>query len=76
MLLYPDIQKAAQDQIDRIVGNGRLPEFTDRASLPFVTAIMHELFRCVAQPHRHTVLLKLLQVASGVSLRFVLTTAT
>lgn len=48
MVLYPDIQKAAQDQIDRIVGSERLPEFHDRDSLPYLTAILHELFRCVA----------------------------
>lgn len=49
MLLYPNVQKTAQDQIDRVVGSERLPEFSDQSSLPYITAIMHELFRCVGR---------------------------
>lgn len=45
MLLYPDAQKAAQAEIDRVVGPGRLPEHDDRDSLPYVTSIMKETLR-------------------------------
>ncbi|CAK5282095.1 unnamed protein product [Mycena citricolor] len=45
MMEHPDIQRHAQDQIDRVVGRGRLPDFEDRARLPYVDAILKELFR-------------------------------
>ena len=45
MLLHPKTQQRAQEEIDRVVGCDRLPEFTDRDSLPFVTAIVYESFR-------------------------------
>ena len=45
MLLHPKAQQRAQEEIDRVVGRERLPEFTDRDSLPFVTAVVYESFR-------------------------------
>ena len=45
MTLYPEIQKRAQDEIDRVVGRDRLPTFEDRAELPFLECIMRELYR-------------------------------
>lgn len=45
MALYPDVQRQAQDEIDRTVGAGRLPEFSDQEQLPFVTAIVKEILR-------------------------------
>ena len=47
MLLHPDVQKAAQAEIDRVVGQNRLPELKDRDSLPYVTAVLRETFRHV-----------------------------
>ncbi|KAL4246397.1 cytochrome P450 family protein [Abortiporus biennis] len=44
MLLYPDVQKKAQAQIDQIVGD-RLPEFEDRQFLPYIDAIVSETLR-------------------------------
>ena len=35
MILYPDVQKKAQEEIDRVVGSDRLPDFQDRKSLPY-----------------------------------------
>lgn len=35
MVLYPAAQQKAQQEIDTVVGQGRLPTFADRASLPF-----------------------------------------
>ncbi|KAF7374545.1 O-methylsterigmatocystin oxidoreductase [Mycena sanguinolenta] len=45
MALYPDIQKKAQTEIDTVIGTDRLPEFEDRASLPFVEALYREVMR-------------------------------
>jgi cytochrome P450 len=45
MLHHPEIQKAAQDEIDRVVGSSRLPNFADRDSLLYVEAIYKEVLR-------------------------------
>ncbi|OBZ72885.1 O-methylsterigmatocystin oxidoreductase [Grifola frondosa] len=45
MLLYPDVQRKAQAELESIVGPGRLPDFSDRESLPYVNAIALECFR-------------------------------
>ncbi|KAI0043715.1 cytochrome P450 [Auriscalpium vulgare] len=45
MLINRGAQQAAQDEIDRLVGPHRLPDFSDRAQLPYVTAIMKEVLR-------------------------------
>ncbi|PIL25684.1 cytochrome P450 [Ganoderma sinense ZZ0214-1] len=59
MLLYPDIQRKAQAEVDRVVGRDRLPEFSDEPSLPYVTAMVKEVLRWrpvtpLAVPHRLT----------------------
>ena len=45
MVKFPEVQKKAQEEIDRVIGNDRLPEIQDRDSLPYVNAIMKEIFR-------------------------------
>jgi len=45
MLVYPDVQKKAQEELDRIVGCDRLPEYEDRASLPYIEALYREVLR-------------------------------
>ncbi|EGO24745.1 hypothetical protein SERLADRAFT_449501 [Serpula lacrymans var. lacrymans S7.9] len=45
MLLHPEIQKKAQVEIDAVVGQGRLPDFDDRASMPYIDAIVRETLR-------------------------------
>ncbi|KAG2068179.1 cytochrome P450 [Suillus decipiens] len=45
MVLYPDVQKRAQAEIDAVVGRDRLPTFEDRESLPYINAIVRETFR-------------------------------
>lgn len=45
MTLYPEVQKKAQDEIGNVIGHGRLPDFDDRDELPYVGAIVSELFR-------------------------------
>ena len=45
MALYPEVQKKAQAEIDAVVGPNRLPDFDDRASLPYINAIVKESLR-------------------------------
>ncbi|KAF9002199.1 cytochrome P450 [Cyathus striatus] len=45
MVLFPEVQKKAQQEIDRVVGKSRLPELSDRGSLPYIEAVMKEVLR-------------------------------
>ncbi|KAF9002188.1 cytochrome P450 [Cyathus striatus] len=45
MVLFPEVQKKAQEEIDEVLGKGRMPEFSDRSSLPYVEAVMQEVLR-------------------------------
>ena len=45
MLLFPEAQKKAQQELDRVVGADRLPDLSDENELPYITAIMKEVFR-------------------------------
>ncbi|KAG1751948.1 cytochrome P450 [Suillus occidentalis] len=45
MVLYPEVQRRAQAEINSVVGEDRLPTFEDRVSLPYVEAVLRETFR-------------------------------
>ncbi|KAF9483583.1 cytochrome P450 [Pholiota conissans] len=45
MAMYPDVQKKAQDELDRVIGQDRLVNFDDENSLPYIQAICREVFR-------------------------------
>ncbi|KAH7928454.1 cytochrome P450 [Leucogyrophana mollusca] len=45
MVLYPEVQERAQALIDSVVGTGRLPNFEDRPSMPYIDAILRETLR-------------------------------
>lgn len=45
MTLYPAAQKRAQAELDTVIGNDRLPSLDDRARLPFLEALVQEVFR-------------------------------
>jgi len=45
VLLHPDIQTKAQEELDAVTGKERLPTFEDRPQLPFVDAVCKELQR-------------------------------
>jgi len=45
MILHPDIQKKAQEELDRVTGKDRLPLISDRPNLPYIRSIMAEVFR-------------------------------
>ncbi|KAI0792429.1 cytochrome P450 monooxygenase [Abortiporus biennis] len=57
MVRHPEVQKKAQEEVDRIVGTERLPDFEDRASMPYIDALLLELYRYhsalpLGVPHR------------------------
>ncbi|KAI0739113.1 cytochrome P450 [Daedaleopsis nitida] len=59
MVLYPCVQRTAWEEIDRVVGPHRLPDFRDQAALPYITAVMKETLRWrpvapLAVPHMAT----------------------
>jgi len=45
MILYPDVQRKAQRELDAVVGAHRLPEMTDMPHLPYIQALMTEVLR-------------------------------
>jgi cytochrome P450 len=45
MVLFPDVQKRIQAELDAVVGRKRLPTFEDRASLPYLDATIKESLR-------------------------------
>ena len=45
MALHPHVVRKAQEELDRVVGNERLPELSDWESLPYISALMKELLR-------------------------------
>ncbi|KAI9572270.1 cytochrome P450 [Boletus coccyginus] len=45
MVLYPDAQRRAMAEIDEVVAMDRLPDFEDRSSLPYVEAVLREVWR-------------------------------
>ena len=47
MMMNPSVQRKAQEEIDRVVGVDRLPDLSDRDSLPYVECIMKETLRYV-----------------------------
>ncbi|KAL4256194.1 cytochrome P450 family protein [Pleurotus pulmonarius] len=59
LLLYPEVQKKGQEEIDRVIGSDRLPTFEDYQSLPYVECVTQEILRWhpsvpIGVPHRST----------------------
>ncbi|KAH9917465.1 cytochrome P450 [Fomitopsis serialis] len=57
MAKHPEVQKKAQEEIDRAVGTDRLPLLQDRHRLPYIDAIISEVLRWkpavpLGMPHR------------------------
>ncbi|KAJ6535985.1 cytochrome P450 [Mycena vulgaris] len=48
MLLNPDAQKKGQDAIDAVTGRKYIPDFSDYGDIPYIDAIVNEVFRCSA----------------------------
>jgi cytochrome P450 len=47
MVCYPEVQKKAQAELDGVL-NGRLPEHSDFPSLPYLSALVKEIYRYAA----------------------------
>ncbi|KAJ3560613.1 hypothetical protein NP233_g10721 [Leucocoprinus birnbaumii] len=45
MLKYPEVQRKAQREVDSVVGFERLPDYSDRENLPYLTAVLKEVIR-------------------------------
>lgn len=45
MSVFPNVQKKAQEEIDRVVGPNRLPTYADRENLPYINAMVKEVLR-------------------------------
>lgn len=45
MIKFPEVQRKAQEEIERVVGTDRLPSFQDREKLPYVNAVVKEAIR-------------------------------
>ncbi|KAF9456686.1 cytochrome P450 [Collybia nuda] len=59
MVLNPEAQRKAQDELGKVLGRGRLPTFGDRDRLPYIEALIKEIYRWnpvapLALPHRLT----------------------
>nr|CAD7198873.1 unnamed protein product [Timema douglasi] len=57
LLLFPEVQKRAQDEIDAVVGRDRLPSLNDRPHMPYMEAMVLEsvrmfMGRTFSIPHR------------------------
>lgn len=45
MILFPEVQTRARQELDRVVGHDRLPTFGDREDLPYLSAVVKEVLR-------------------------------
>jgi cytochrome P450 len=45
MALHPEAQAKAQEELKMVIGTDRLPDFSDRESLPYVNALIKETMR-------------------------------
>ncbi|OQU96412.1 hypothetical protein CLAIMM_02496 isoform 1 [Cladophialophora immunda] len=45
MLLYPDVMRKGQAELDSVLGPTHFPKFEDRDSLPYIDAIIKEILR-------------------------------
>jgi len=45
MLIYPNVQRKAKQELDSIIGLDRLPNFSDKPNLAYLSAIIKEVLR-------------------------------
>ncbi|KAH9929334.1 cytochrome P450 [Fomitopsis serialis] len=49
MVLHPAVYKKAQEELDRVVGNTRLPTLEDRPNLPYIDCVIKETYRAMTR---------------------------
>ena len=59
MIVYPDVQRKAQEELDRVIGGERLPLASDLDKLPYIEAVLKETHRWhpvapLGLPHKST----------------------
>ena len=57
MILHPQVQDRAQEELDRVIGRERLPTLEDEEDLPYIGALIKEVIRWmpiapIGFPHR------------------------
>ena len=73
MLMFPDVQKKAQAEIDRVTGGSRMPDFSDRASMVYLEATYREVLRwCQVTPLGRLSFFRCSDRLSGADTRFAL----
>lgn len=45
LVIHPEVQAKAQQELDSVIGRGRLPDFNDRHALPYINAVVKEVLR-------------------------------
>ncbi|CCO36967.1 O-methylsterigmatocystin oxidoreductase Short=OMST oxidoreductase [Rhizoctonia solani AG-1 IB] len=45
MIFNPEVQEKAQEEIDKVIPRGKLPDMEDRDSLPYTNRLIKEVFR-------------------------------
>lgn len=43
MVLFPEAQKRAQEELDRVIGSDRMPNWEDEKDLPYVRSLIKEV---------------------------------
>ena len=46
LIHYPEVQKCAQEELDKVVGRSRLPQLDDLDHMPYIEALLSEVQRC------------------------------
>lgn len=45
MVLYPDARKKGQEELDRVIGRDRMPQWDDEKDLPYIRGMIKETLR-------------------------------
>jgi len=53
MVLNPEVQEKARQELDRVIGRDRLPSLSDRGKLPYIDRIFYETTRHVDKFWHH-----------------------